>query len=150
MSASTIITTKSSNGVLGCQPSVAVALLQVADQQIDFGGPEEPLVDHDVVFVVSPRCPKATAQNSRTLCVSPRADDVVVGFGSAAASATWHRRSRRRKPQSRFASRFPRASLGLRPSLIWAHRGLILRVTNSRPRRGLSWLNRMPDEACRS
>ncbi|MCY1463240.1 hypothetical protein D9M71_811080 [compost metagenome] len=48
------------------------------------------------------------------------------------------------KPQSRFASMLPSSSLSCRPSLILATVSVILRVTNSRPRSGDSWLNKMP------
>ena len=66
----------------------------------------------------------------------------------AGASATWPGRSRRHSPSpaGRRGCRAPacRASL-------WAMRAtpcVTLRVTNSRPRRGDSWLKRMPEEAC--
>src|SRR2546429_620122 len=52
-------------------------------------------------------------------------------------------------PQSRDASRFPRYNLSCRPARIFATARVILRVTNVSPRRGLSWLNRMPLQAYR-
>ena len=47
-------------------------------------------------------------------------------------------------PQSRVLSVFPRYSRSWTPALIRATARVILRVTNVSPRRGDSWLNRMP------
>ncbi|CPU64749.1 Uncharacterised protein [Mycobacteroides abscessus] len=47
-------------------------------------------------------------------------------------------------PQSRTASRLPRYRCCCRPALIAATARVILRVTNVSPRRGDSWLNRIP------
>ena len=47
-------------------------------------------------------------------------------------------------PQSRFASRLPRYKHDCFPSEMSAAARVILRVTNVLPRRGLSWLKRMP------
>ncbi len=48
------------------------------------------------------------------------------------------------KPQSRLASRLPSSSTSSLSRTILATESVILRVTNSRPRSGDSWLNRMP------
>ena len=69
---------------------------------------------------------------------------------SAAASSTSRGRSRRRNPSRACASRLPRPSVSARPSLMRATPSVTLRVTNSRPRRGDSWLKRMPETAKRS
>ena len=72
-------------------------------------------------------------------------DDVVVRLRPAAASATSPARSRRRSP-SRAARRGCRAAaVSASPSLMRATPSVTLRVTNSRPRRGDSWLKRMPE-----
>ena len=71
-------------------------------------------------------------------------DDVVVRRRPAAASATSRARSRRQSPSraARRGCRAPACRPG--PSLMRATPSVTLRVTNSRPRRGDSWLNRMP------
>ncbi len=74
-------------------------------------------------------------------------DDVVVGACPAAASSTSRARNPPAYPQSRCASRFPRFSASASPSLMRATPSVTLRVTNSSPRRGDSWLKRMPETA---
>ena len=67
-------------------------------------------------------------------------DDMALGVAGAVSPA----RSRRRSP-SRGARRGCRAtSVSASPSLMRATPSVTLRVTNSRPRRGDSWLNSMP------
>src|ERR1700691_134569 len=58
----------------------------------------------------------------------------------AAALATWHGRSLRRGPSLDGNQGFP--------GRVLATAYVIFLVTNSIPRRGLSWLNRMPLEQC--
>src|SRR6185436_10234706 len=53
------------------------------------------------------------------------------------------------KPQSRRAARLPRYRCSSWPARIEAMPRVTLRVTNVPPRRGDSWLNRIPLEACR-
>ena len=52
--------------------------------------------------------------------------------------------------QSRLASRLPNDTLSCNPARICATASVILRVTNASPRRGDSWLNKMPLLACNS
>ena len=54
------------------------------------------------------------------------------------------------KPQSRIASRLPSVRWSVMPSLIDATPSVILRVTKLSPRRGDSWLKRIPETANRS
>ena len=68
----------------------------------------------------------------------------------AGASATWRRRSRRRSPSRAARRGCPACSVSARPSLMRATPSVTLRVTNSRPRRGDSWLKRIPEQAKRS
>ena len=49
--------------------------------------------------------------------------------------------------QSRFESRLPNTTSSCKPSVIRATALVTLRVTNSIPRRGPSWLNKMPEHA---
>ena len=67
----------------------------------------------------------------------------------AAASATSPARSRAHGPSRAWRPDCRARSSRARPSLMRATPSVTLRVTNSMPRSGLSWLNRMPLLACR-
>ena len=123
---------------------------RVAQQQIDLGRAIELRVDRRrAAASPGPAWSKAISTNSSTRVRLAGADDVVVRLRPAGASATWPGRSRRRSPSRAWRPGCPAAAPSARPSLIRATPCVILRVTNSRPRRGDSWLNRMPEQANR-
>src|SRR5258708_4224482 len=88
-------------------------------------------------------CAKAASTNSRTVCVSP-----VASTKSAPSPSCTIRHIPSTYsgayPQSRFASRLPRNNSFCMPCLMAATAREILRLTKVSPRRGLSWLNKMP------
>jgi hypothetical protein len=117
----------------------------VADQVVHFGGPEELRVGAMVCFCQSrPACPNAVSRGPRP-----------------SALCRWRSRSRRARPAAASATspadvvageapvamrvEVAEASVSVRPSLMRATPSVTLRVTNSMPRRGDSWLKRMPD-----
>ncbi len=81
MSASTIMVTRSSKAVVGFQPKVLVGLGGVADEEVDLGGPEELLVDDDVVLVAETEVLERDGGELTDAVGLAGADDVVVGFG---------------------------------------------------------------------
>ena len=130
---------------------VALGLGRVADQVVDLGRAHERGVDRDVLLEVAEaglvegdlaalaHRVRLAGRDHVVLGVvalehQPHRFDVVLGvapvaFGVEVAEAQLLRRS---------------------PCLIAAACQVILRVTNSSPRRGLSWLKRIPEVACRS
>ena len=89
----------------------------------------------------------ASSHERRAPCASRRSRSRSRAARPAGASATSRARSRPRSP-SRAARRGCRGAARSRsPSLMRATPSVILRVTNSRPRRGDSWLKRMPETA---
>ena len=137
-SASTIIVHQLGEGDLRLPAEhLARALRRVADQQVDLGRAEEPLVLHDVVARSRARRARTRARRTRGPSGSrPVEIDEVARRRPAAASTTSPRRSRRRSP-SRAAPRGCRDAARCRcPSLMRATPWLTLRSTNSSPRRG--------------
>ena len=88
---------------------------------------------------------KAMRTKSRTVSVRLVASTKVSG-SSACSMRHMPSTYSLAKPQSRLASILPKSMQSSLPSLILATESVILRVTNSRPRRGDSWLNKMPLE----
>ncbi len=97
-------------------------------------------------FQSSPTCAKAASQNSRTEWPSP------VASTKSSGSSCWSIRHMPStysgaKPQSRTASRLPSVTWSSTPASMAATALVILRVTKFSPRRGDSWLNRIPETA---
>ena len=148
-SASTIMATRSANETVGLPAQLGAGLGGVAHQEVDLGRPEEPLVDDDVLVPVEADVAEGLLAQVRAPSGSRRWPPRSRRARRAGASATWPARSRRRNP-SRAGRRGCRASsLSSSPPAMRATPWVTLRVTNSSPRRGLSWLKSMPDEACR-
>ncbi len=149
MSASTIIVTRLGEVDLGAPAQHLARLGRLADQQVDLGRAQEALVDDDVLLPVEPGRLEGQPAQLAHLVGLPGRDDVVAGrvllehephgahvVGGVAPVAL----ARRDCPSASFSSSL--CAMRATPCVT-------LRVTNSRPRRGDSWLNRMPDEACR-
>ena len=130
---------------------VALGLRRVADQVVDLGGAHERRVDRHVALEVAEARPRRRRSRSTRAPSAPRPSrSRSPRRRRAGASATSPRRSPWRSP-SRVRRRGCRgAAPCASPCLIAAACQVILRVTNSRPRRGDSWLKRIPEVACRS
>ena len=148
-SLSTIISTSSSKPTLGFQPSFSRALRRVADEQVDLGRPHEARVLHDVSGpVVDADLGERDVEQLADRVRLAGGDDVVVGLvllqhpphrldvvaGEAPVALGVEVAQRDACPAGR--ARCAATAIDT------------LRVTNSGPRRGDSWLNRMPEQAC--
>lgn len=110
---------------------------RIADEDFDVRRAVKAFVDYDVLFVVEPDVGK------REFADLPNG----VGFAGCGHVVSWRGLLEHEVhgahviaacPQSLLASRFPRRSSPERPEWIRATALVILRVTNSKPRRGPS------------
>ena len=149
-SESTISLTISSKLVRGSQPSFSRALRRVADQVLDLGRAQEARVDAHVLLGVEPDVREGDVDELAHRVRLAGGDHVVVGLvllehqphrldvvlGVAPVALGVEVAERAARPGS--------------PSLMAAAAWVTLRVTNSSPRRSLSWLKRIPEQANRS
>ena len=146
-SASTIMRISSSKPISGFQPSRSLRLGRIADQQVDFGGPEELLVDDDVVLPVQAHLVEGDLAQLPHRVGLAGGDDVVVRLVLLQHQPHGPDVVAGEAPVP-LGVQVAERHLRCRPSLMAAALKVTFRVTNSRPRRGLSWLNRMPELAC--
>ncbi len=145
-SASTINLTSASKLTVGSHLRAARALLGSATSRSTSAGHVTRILD-DVITPVQPDVGEGDLAELLHGVCGPCAYDVIVGtvllqhqpHGSDVVPAY---------PQSRLESRFPEELIG-QPQLDLGDVMGDLAVTNSNPRRGLSWLKRMPETAKR-
>src|ERR1043165_2969175 len=106
---------------------------RIANQQVNLRRPVIPLINfHELTIVETDFRKRELAQLANTISLAGSNHD-IIRFREFFA---W--------PQSRLASRFPILNSDASPAFMRATVLVILRVTNSNPRRGLSWLNIIP------
>ena len=158
--------TSSAKSVSCVQPSFLRALRRIAEQQVDLGRPEIARVDLDqhprrsrrrcpsrstplpCQSIVHARLGEGPLDELAHRCASRRSPARSRPARPAAASATCRRHSRGHGPSRAWRRDCRDRARSCRPSSIAATARVILRVTKVSPRIGLSWLNRMPFEAC--
>ena len=87
-SASTIISTSCLNSTFCCQPSTRLRFLRIADQVIDFGGPQELRIGLDVFLPVQSDAGKRDVHELAHRMADAGGDHVIIRPSAAAASAT--------------------------------------------------------------
>ena len=147
-SASSMMRTRPANVTVGPPAEDARRLRGVAAELVHLGRAEVALVDPDVALPVEAGEAEGDLDELAAPSASRRSRSRSRPARPAGASATSPRRTPGHSPSRAGRPGCPCRGAARSPARIAAMPRVTLRVTNVPPRRGDSWLNRIPLEAC--